>query len=103
MRKKPFDHALSAMLSALCIIGALLFAFCFPAEAQQPRKVYRIGYLSSSSRGFNPRVEAFRKGLRELGYIERQNILPVLLTGKASFIIRLGTRLNYDVGLPFHK
>ncbi len=86
-----------------CLLPTVLLVTVSLIEAQQPRKVYRIGYLSSSSRGFNPRVEAFRKGLRELGYIEGQNILPVLLTGKASFIIRLGTRLNYDVGLPFHK
>jgi len=93
MNKKVFGLSLCAMFLAIC----------FPAEAQQKNKVYRIGYLSSSSRGFNPRVEAFRKGLRELGYIEGQNILPGLLTGKASFIIRLGTRLIYDVGLSFHK
>ena len=54
---------------------AMLFALCFPAEAQQPKKVPRIGYLSS----FDPasestRSEAIRLALRELGYIEGQNI-----------------------------
>ena len=43
------------------------------AEAQQPKKVPRIGYLSiASSSDF--RSEAIRQGLRELGYIEGQNI-----------------------------
>jgi hypothetical protein len=32
-------------------LGALLFALSFPAEAQQPKKVTRIGYLSSLSLG----------------------------------------------------
>ena len=56
-------------------LSALLFALCFPAEAQQPKKVPRIGYLSS----FDParestRSEAIRLALRERGYIEGQNI-----------------------------
>jgi hypothetical protein len=49
---------------------ALLFAFCFPAEAQQPAKIPRIGYLSGSFGSTSPdRREAFRQGLRELGYV----------------------------------
>ena len=57
---------------ALC---AMLFALRFPAEAQQPKKVPRIGYLSSSDPATeSTRAEAFRLALRELGYIEGQNI-----------------------------
>jgi putative tryptophan/tyrosine transport system substrate-binding protein len=41
-------------------------------EAQQPKKVPRIGLLAVSRQ---PVIEAFRTGLRELGYIEGQNIL----------------------------
>jgi putative ABC transport system substrate-binding protein len=57
---------------ALC---AMLFAHCLPASAQQPKKVHRIGYLSS----FDPASESARSdgiwlALRELGYIEGQNI-----------------------------
>ena len=44
------------------------------AEAQQPKKIPRIGYQSASSSGEN-NEEAFRQGLRELGYIEGQNIV----------------------------
>jgi putative tryptophan/tyrosine transport system substrate-binding protein len=55
---------------------AMLLALCLPAEAQQPGKVPRIGYLSGSSRSsMSPRTEAFRQGLRELGYIEGKNIV----------------------------
>ena len=47
------------------------------AEAQQPKKVPRIGYLSGAGDPSNPgpNVEAFRRGLQELGYIEGKNIL----------------------------
>jgi putative ABC transport system substrate-binding protein len=57
---------------ALC---AMLFALCFPAEAQQPKKVPRIGYLSSvDPAAESTRAEPFRLALRELGYTEGQNI-----------------------------
>src|SRR5262245_39681607 len=59
---------------ALSIFVALLLAFSFPAEALQPKKVPRIGYQSASSSGEN-NEEAFRQGLRELGYVEGQNIV----------------------------
>src|SRR5262245_29315353 len=46
------------------------------AEAQQPKKVPPIGYLTGESISANaPRMEAFRQGLRELGYIEGKNIV----------------------------
>src|SRR4030095_9132400 len=45
-------------------------------EAQQTNKVPRIGYLSASSAGeASPRTEAFRQGLREVGYTENKNIV----------------------------
>ena len=55
-------------------LGVVLLAFSFPAEAQQPKKVPRIGYLTggSPSSGY---YEAFRQGLRELGYAEGKNII----------------------------
>src|SRR5688572_18154794 len=52
---------------------AVLFA-PIAAEAQPTRKVYRIGYLRRTSPE-QAALEAFRHGLRELGYIENQNIL----------------------------
>ena len=57
---------------ALC---AMLFALCSSAEAQQPKKVPRIGYLSATDPASeSARSEAIRLALRELGYIEGQNI-----------------------------
>jgi putative ABC transport system substrate-binding protein len=44
-------------------------------EAQQPKKIFRIGYLSGINRASeSTRAEAIRLALRELGYIEAQNI-----------------------------
>jgi len=45
------------------------------ADAQQTGKVPRIGFLLGSSPGPDPRVEAFRQGLRDLGYTEGKNIV----------------------------
>jgi ABC-type uncharacterized transport system substrate-binding protein len=46
------------------------------ADAQQPTKVHRIGYLTASFlSAVSPRIEAFRQGLRERGYVEGKNIL----------------------------
>jgi putative ABC transport system substrate-binding protein len=53
----------------------MLFALSFSAEAQQPKKVYRIGYLSASDAATDaPRSDGIQLALRELGYIEGQNI-----------------------------
>jgi len=58
---------------ALC---ALLFALGVSAQAQQPAKVPRIGYLTNESlSALSARTEAFRQGLRELGYVEGKNIV----------------------------
>jgi putative tryptophan/tyrosine transport system substrate-binding protein len=56
--------------------GVLLFALCLPAEAQQAKKLPRIGYLiAGSPSSTTAQREAFRQGLRDLGYIEGQNIV----------------------------
>ena len=57
------------------LLATVLLTSAPPTEAQQPKKVPRIGYLST----FDPatestRSEAIRLALRELGYIEGQNI-----------------------------
>src|SRR5262245_23579862 len=58
---------------ALC---AMLLVLGFPADAQQPAKVPRIGYLVGASFSTNAaRIEAFRHGLRELSYVEGKNII----------------------------
>ena len=68
MRRNDIVFTLSAIRS---------FALCSSAEAQQPKKIPAIGYLTAiprTSLGAAPRIEAFRQGLRELGYLEGKNI-----------------------------
>jgi ABC-type uncharacterized transport system substrate-binding protein len=55
---------------------AMLLAPCSPAMAQQPKKVPQIVYLHGApASSVAARTEAFREGLRELGYVEGKNIL----------------------------
>jgi putative tryptophan/tyrosine transport system substrate-binding protein len=57
-------------------LPALILATFHLAEGQQTAKVSKIGYLNAGSPSTNPaRIEAFRQGLRELGYVERKNIV----------------------------
>ena len=61
---------------ALLLVGALLFALGLPVGAQTPKKVSRVAYLAAVSAAADaPRLEAFRQGLRDLGYVEGQNIV----------------------------
>src|SRR5262250_551034 len=62
-------------LASILFAGALL-ALAVTVEAQQAKKIPRIGYLAIASLSATPeRIEAFRQGLRELGYVEGENIL----------------------------
>ena len=57
-------------------LSAMLFALCAAAAAQQAKKVPRIGYLTADFfSAISHRTEAFRQGLRELGYVEGKNIV----------------------------
>src|SRR5436190_8248656 len=54
-------------------LGALLFALCAVAEAQQPAKTHKIGWLSAR-RALNSGQEVIVRMLRDLGYVEGKNI-----------------------------
>jgi putative ABC transport system substrate-binding protein len=57
-------------------VGALLLALCLPGWAQQKVKVPRVGYLTGTSfSSASDSREAFRQGLRDLGYVEGKNIV----------------------------
>ncbi len=81
MRKKVFRVALCALLLTL---GD-------PAQAQQPKSIPKIGYLSrdlhpSDSRAAAPRrLEAFQQGLLKLGYVEGKNIIIEYRYGEGRF------------------
>jgi ABC-type uncharacterized transport system substrate-binding protein len=91
-RRKTFCFALCALLVALGL----------SAEAQQP-KLPRIGFLFGASPSANAgRIEAFRQGLRELGYVEGKNIAIEYryADGKSERIPDLAAKLvNFKVDL----
>jgi putative ABC transport system substrate-binding protein len=63
-------------LSFIGLLTTLMLTLVSSAEAQQAGKVWRIGMLVSGSHSTHgKRVEAFRQGLRELGYVEGLNII----------------------------
>jgi putative ABC transport system substrate-binding protein len=67
-----------SMMRHICwvLLGIPLLAFGLAVEAQQPTKVSRVAYVAAVSAAADaPRLEAFRQGLRDLGYLEGQNIL----------------------------
>jgi ABC-type uncharacterized transport system substrate-binding protein len=58
------------------LVAAMLLVTAGLVEAQQPTKIPRIGFLTAGSSSTIPaRIDAFRQGLRELGYVEDKNIV----------------------------
>ena len=85
-----------------CLLITLLL-ITGSAQAQQPKKVPQIGHLAAGSAGSaSPRIEAFRQGLRALGYIERKDIVIQyrVAAGKVDQVARNAVelvRLKVDV------
>jgi putative tryptophan/tyrosine transport system substrate-binding protein len=91
-------------LIGLAVVLALSLALApFAIEAQQPGKVAHIGYLSPlSDARDSPNMEAFRQGLRDLGYVEGKTALinARYADGKLEILPELAAeivRLNVDV------
>jgi len=64
--------------TVLGAVAAMLVTLPFASQAQPAARVYRIGFLGAASASAPVsarRVEAFRRGLRELGYIEGKNVI----------------------------
>jgi len=87
----------------------MLFALGVQAQAQQPGKVHRIGLLIAASSVVTPFTNAFRQGLRELGYIEGKNYVleirgggaePDRLFEVAAELVRLNVDIIVTVGNP---
>jgi putative ABC transport system substrate-binding protein len=66
--KKRFSIIVFVLIAVTVSISV-----AFPADAQQTKKVPRIGYLAADPQA--PTRETFRQGLRDLGYVEGQSIL----------------------------
>jgi putative ABC transport system substrate-binding protein len=88
---------------AVLTLCATLFALCFSAQAQQPTKIPRIGYLSNSDAATeSTRSETIRLAMRKLGYIEGQNIATEYRYGEGKRDRDLGlaaelARLKVDI------
>lgn len=86
--------------SKIVASAIMLLALSFPADAQQDKKVPRIGYLKLEARG--AREDAFRQGLRERGYVEGKEVRIEwrFADGKIDQLSHLASelvRLNVDV------
>lgn len=82
------------------VVVALIFCLVYLAHAQQAKKVPRIGFLAAA---YRPQDKAFKQGLRELGYVEGQNIVIEYrygqgLSGLASELIQLRVNAIAAVG-----
>jgi putative ABC transport system substrate-binding protein len=92
------------------LVAVVLVAVTVIAEAQQPKKVPQIGFLSTVSPStISDRIEAFRQGLRELGYVEGKNIViewryaesnADRLPSLAAELVRLKVDLIVTAGSP---
>jgi putative ABC transport system substrate-binding protein len=92
-------------------LPVLILATIHLTEAQQPKKLARVGYLSLQSPASvsGPPIQAFRQRLRELGYIEKQNIIiewrfangdPEQLSNLAAEIVGLNVDIIVTQGNP---
>ena len=90
------------LLKAIGLIGSLLFGLIvppLPLEAQESKKVYRIGYLVPRT-ALKPRDKAFLQGLRDLGYVEGKNLIVEYRLGTRKQLPKLAAELvdlNVDV------
>ena len=95
---KFFVVARGALVFALGFftLCCLLLAPCSSVQAQQPKQVYRIGYLSITDPATeSSRIAAIRLALRELGYVEGRNIAVEFRYGEGSAIGIPSLRLSW--------
>jgi hypothetical protein len=73
-RSRP-EHMTPTVRCGTFVLALLLFSLAAPlAVGAQPQKVYRIGMLERTSPAINAaNLDGFRRGLRELGYVEEKN------------------------------
>jgi putative ABC transport system substrate-binding protein len=90
------------------ILAVALLAAPLPSPGQQPGKVYRIGVLSPGDSWFVG-IDAFRRGLHDLGYMEGQNVIIDYrfaewkmdrLPGLAAELVRLRPDVIYTHSTP---
>jgi putative ABC transport system substrate-binding protein len=92
-------------------LGTMLFVFCCPVEAQQPKKIPRIAMLISGSASTHAtQIETFQASLRELGYVEGKHVVfeyryaegqRERFANLASEIVRSRPDIIVVTGIPF--
>ena len=92
------------------VLSVVLLVLCLSAQAQQSKKIPRIGFLGASSASFYaPNIEIFRQGLRDLGYVEGKNIAIEYRFGEgkldrvpalAAELIGLDVNIIVTAGMP---
>ena len=71
----PLSRRRFAQAASIAGLGLLARCGWLPGQAPATQRVYRLGYLSSNSLATEaPVIEPFRQGLREMGYVEGQNL-----------------------------
>ena len=105
-------HATTFIAVLIALLAVAVFVVPLAGEAQQATSLPRIGFLSASSLSdprFPRNLQAFRQGLRELGYVEGQNIAIEFrwaegkydrLLGLAAELVRLKVNVIVTSGTP---
>ena len=97
-------HETTGKRKIFCIVlCAMLLALSYPAKAQQPNKIPRIGFVSGTDpKNPGPTVEAFQQGLRDRGYVDQQNLVIEYRYGqdmneRSPAVVAELVQLNVDV------
>ena len=94
---------LAVALAFSVFVAPLLFELA-AGEAQQTGKIPRIGFLvAGTPSAVSARVEAFRQGLRERGYVEGKNIVVEYRYGEDTFPVRSGDLVGASAGVKAHQ
>lgn len=102
MGTRVIGNSLSPKIVAYAVC-ATLFALCSSVEARQPGKLPRVGVLLALSQSaISDRIQAYREGLRELGYVEGKNMIVDYRSADGKFdrlpdLARELVRLKVDV------
>jgi len=104
-RAKPLSRKITGLAAAALVV--VIFTL---AGAQQPGKIYRLGFLSGGTlSGLKTTIEPFRQGLRDLGYIEGKNLTIEYRAAEGKFeqmpeiiaeLIGLGVNVIVTSGMP---
>jgi putative ABC transport system substrate-binding protein len=104
------EKTMKKIIAVFALVFAMLaLTFAYPAHAQKPGKVWRIGILTSAWAVWHSNTKGFREGLKEFGYVEGRNVTfhslaakgnSRRLPGMAAELVRKKPDLLYCVAAP---